>query len=153
MKEEHCVLPGHDKSFTTTNYKVTTTPEKEFKIATGQVECPEEDRKDNMGKTVRIVRKLEELEKHPMAIKAHLVLIEIIALVSCVTSSSAALQHNKGPWRACDPLSVISRSCSIAISAEWRILAPQNHAHSTFAPKAAAVQELRAVWPHLSASS
>ena len=82
MREEHCVLAGHDRTFTTGNYNLTTTPEKEFMIATGQRECPEEDRKDTKGKTVRVARRPEELVKHPLAVKAKLVLIEVIALVS-----------------------------------------------------------------------
>ena len=82
MKEEHCVLPGHDSKFTTGNYKLTTTPKKEFDIATGQIECPEEDKKNTKGETVRVARRPEELVTHPLAVKAKLVLIEITALVS-----------------------------------------------------------------------
>ena len=82
MEQEHTVLPGHDREFTTTNYNLTTRPQDEFHIATGKKRCPEKDMKDTKGKTVRVIKKPEELVKHPLAVQAGLLLIEVIALVS-----------------------------------------------------------------------
>ena len=94
MRDEQCVLPGRDRTFTTGNYDLTTTPKKELDIATGQMECPEEDRKDTKGETVRVTRRPEELVMHPLAVRAKLVRIEVIALVSraaCFQPQSAAV--------------------------------------------------------------
>ena len=73
---------GHDVPFTTGNYGITTTPEKEYRIATGVRPCPEEDTKDKEGKVVRVVKKVEDLQRLTMTIEAKLSFIEILALVS-----------------------------------------------------------------------
>ena len=94
-------------------------------IATGQTECPEEDRKDTKGKTVRVVRKPEELVNHPLAVKAKLLLIEVIALVSraaalCPSESTFHfeplwLPRPAGGWERPWPLS-LSLSPSLPLS-------------------------------------
>ena len=82
MREEHCEIYGHDEQFTSGNYGITTTPEKEYKIATGVVPCPEEETKDKEGRVVRVIKKIEDLQKLPMAIEAGRLYIEILAVVS-----------------------------------------------------------------------
>ena len=68
MREEHCEIYGHDEQFTSGNYGITTTPEKETK--------------DKEGRVVRVIKKIEDLQKLPMAIEAGLLYIEILAVVS-----------------------------------------------------------------------
>ncbi len=67
--------------FTTSNYGVTTTPEREYKISTGQLECPAKDMVDRKGRRVRVIHTLEELEKLVLSRRAKLTLNEILAVV------------------------------------------------------------------------
>jgi hypothetical protein len=86
MEKEHCELPGHNRPFKTNNYNISTTAEKEWGIVTGKIECPEADMKDTKGKTVRVIKRPEDLVRHPLAVKAKLLVFEVLALVSCAAS-------------------------------------------------------------------
>ena len=81
MLQEHCEMHGHAERFTTNNYGLTTTPEDEYRIATGQMQCPEEARKDREGKIVREVKTVAALKALPSVLRAKLVEMEIIAVV------------------------------------------------------------------------
>ena len=81
MEDEHCAMYGHDVPFTTGNYDITTTPGREYRIATGALPCPEEDTKDKEGKAVRVIKRIEDLQRLPVSIDAGLLPIEILALV------------------------------------------------------------------------
>ena len=81
MMQEHCEMHGHAEPFTTDNYGLTTTPEDEYKIATGQMACPKNAKKDKEGKIVRVVKPLEVLKTLPAAQRAKLVEMEVIAVV------------------------------------------------------------------------
>ena len=74
-------MHGHAEPFTTDNYDLTTTPEREYGIATGQAECPEEAKKDQEGKVVREVKPLAVLMALPAAQRAKLVEMEVTAVV------------------------------------------------------------------------
>ena len=74
-------MHGHAEPFTTDNYGLTTTPEDEYKIATGQKVCPEEAKKDKEGKVVREVQPLAVLKALPDTQRAGLVEMEVIAVV------------------------------------------------------------------------
>ena len=74
-------MHGHAERFTTDNYGLTTTPEDEYKIATGQMTCPEEARKDREGRVVREVKPLAVLMALPAAQRAKLVEMEVTAVV------------------------------------------------------------------------
>ncbi len=68
--------------FTTTNYKITTTPKKEYEIAVGDKECPEDDMKDReKKKVVRERRFARDLAEKPIAKDAKLILLEVITVV------------------------------------------------------------------------
>ncbi len=76
-------MAGCDMEFTTNNYEVTTTPHKEFDIATGKRECPEEDMLDKKKKNrVRVMRKIDALKTLEICNKAGLADYEILAVVS-----------------------------------------------------------------------
>ena len=74
-------MHGHAERFTTDNYGLTTTPEDEYRIATGQMKCPEEARKDREGRVVREVKPLAVLMALPAAQRAKLVEMEVTAVV------------------------------------------------------------------------
>ncbi len=78
METEHtgCEIP-----FTTSNYLVTTTPRKEFEIATGERECLAEDMLDRKKRKVRIIRKIDELKTLEICRRAGLKNYEILAVV------------------------------------------------------------------------
>jgi hypothetical protein len=72
---------GFDVEYTTSNYGLTTTPQKEYEISTGKRPCPEEDMKDKKGRRVRIIRRIEELRQLKLCRKAGLTDDEILAVV------------------------------------------------------------------------
>jgi len=72
---------GFDVKFTTCNYGLTTTPQKEYEISTGKRPCPEEDMKDKNGRRVRVVRRIEELRQLKLCRKAGLTDDEILVVV------------------------------------------------------------------------
>ena len=74
-------MQGHAERFTTDNYGLTTTPQQEYRIVTGQARCPEEARKDKTGKIVREVKPLAALKALPAVERAKLVEMEVIAVV------------------------------------------------------------------------
>jgi hypothetical protein len=71
-----------DATFTTINYGLTTTPRKEYEISTGERLCSEEDMKDQKGRHVRVIRRIEELKLLKLCQKARLTDDEILAVVS-----------------------------------------------------------------------
>jgi len=81
MAAEHCSLGGCDHEFTTGNYRITTTPQKEWFYIVGdengqRQECPESD----MGHGRRIVS-IDERMQEPKVVRAGLNRAEVIALV------------------------------------------------------------------------
>ena len=76
MELEHCEKTGHDQVFETTNYKIETTPQREYEIVTGK-EAPKESEMKNG----RRIPDLKELEKLPASIDAGLTPVEILMLV------------------------------------------------------------------------
>ena len=79
---------GFDVAFTSSNYGLTTTPQKEYEISTGMRPCPDEDMKDKKGRRVRVIRRIEELKQLKMCQKAHLTDDEILAVVCALSISS-----------------------------------------------------------------
>ena len=73
---------GCDIEFTTGNYLVTTTPRKEYNIATGKQECPEKDMLDRKKRKVRVIHKIDVLKTLEICRKAGLAEYEILAVVS-----------------------------------------------------------------------
>ena len=59
IEKEHTKMAGCDTKFTTNNYGVTTTPRKEYAVATGKQECPKEDMMDRKKRKVRRIRKID----------------------------------------------------------------------------------------------
>jgi hypothetical protein len=79
MRQEHCEKAGCNTSFTTGNYKITTTPKQEWLYIAGdetgqQVACPD------MGHSRQIVH-ISELMKLKLAIDANLTEVEMLAIV------------------------------------------------------------------------
>jgi hypothetical protein len=79
MRQEHCEKAGCDTSFTTGNYKITTTPKQEWLYIAGDetgqlLPCPD------MGHGRRIVR-ISELMQLKLAIDAKLTEVEMLAVV------------------------------------------------------------------------
>jgi hypothetical protein len=87
IHDEHCVFWGFDVQFTTSNYGLTTTPQKEYGISTGKHLCPEEDMKDKKGRRVRVIRRIEELKRLKLCRKAHLTDDEILTVVRALHST------------------------------------------------------------------
>jgi hypothetical protein len=74
---------GCDSEFTTSNYLVTTTPRKEYEIATGRRECPEGDMLDRKGVRVRVIRSIDAFSRLALCERAELKDYEILAVVRC----------------------------------------------------------------------
>jgi hypothetical protein len=94
-------MAGCDTAFTTTNYGVKTTPHKEFDIATGKQECPEEDMLDREKRKVRVIHKIDALKTLEICKKAGLKDFEILAVVSlsrCAATQQAS--HSTILWRS-----------------------------------------------------
>jgi len=80
VHDEHCQKDlGCDEEFTTDNYQIKTCPIKEYKISSGQIDCPESEMKDLKGQKVRSIRSPRELQKLPIA--ATLMVLEVLAVV------------------------------------------------------------------------
>ena len=80
MRAEHCVKGGHNYEFTTGNYKIKTTPEREWLQIVGdehgvKAAVPAEDMKHG-----RVITDISELMKRPQAVDAALEECEVIAL-------------------------------------------------------------------------
>ena len=76
MYSEHCVHPGCDFEFETSNYHIKTTAKREWSIVVYDEPLMPSEAGHN-----RIVPALEELVHLPMSTKANLCFVEIIALV------------------------------------------------------------------------
>jgi hypothetical protein len=81
IKNEHTVFVGSDLKFTTGNYNVTTTPKKEYLIATERIECPDADMLDRNGLKVRVIPSIDALKTREICTKARLEDYEILAVV------------------------------------------------------------------------
>ena len=81
MEDEHCAKTGCSDEFVTGNYNVRTNPRKEYEIATGRRACPAKDMLDKQGRTVRVVKRVEELKLLEVARRAGLTEDEILAVV------------------------------------------------------------------------
>ena len=92
MQAEHCQKAGHDHVFTTSNYKITTTPEKEWAYVVDRKECPLSDMGHN-----RRLPDIDECLKHETARAAGLVTREEVIcpimysgpMVGCRVASSS----------------------------------------------------------------
>ena len=84
MEDEHCEESlGCDVVFTTSNYGITTTPKKEYEIASKPEKCPDEDKfNEKRTEKIRDVKQVDELLKLEIASKAELKLFEVKAIVS-----------------------------------------------------------------------
>jgi hypothetical protein len=91
------VLPSCQAEFTTSNYGITTSPLKEYKIATGERPCPEQDMKDRHGRTVRTLRSVDALRTLEICIKAGLMDEEILAVV-CGRAAVDRVPHSVFFW-------------------------------------------------------
>ena len=89
IDHEHTEKAGCDTQFTSNNYGVTTTPRKEFDIATAKQECPEEDMLDRKKRKVRIIHKIDALKTLAICNKAGLKDYEILAVVSRIRCAAA----------------------------------------------------------------
>ena len=76
MRLEHCAKYGHDRPFTTTNYHITTTPEKEWAIVVGNPGAQPSDLSHG-----RRIRPLEELMQEDLVEEAELIEEEVVAVV------------------------------------------------------------------------
>jgi hypothetical protein len=80
MRAEHCVKGGHNYEFTTGNYKIKTTPEREWLQIVGdergmKAAVPAEDMQHG-----RVITDISELLKRPQAVDAGLEECEVVAL-------------------------------------------------------------------------
>ena len=80
MRAEHCVKGGHNYEFTTGNYKIKTTPEREWLQIVGdergvKAAVPAEDMQHG-----RVITDISELMKRPQAVDADLEECEVVAL-------------------------------------------------------------------------
>jgi hypothetical protein len=85
---------GFDIEFTTRNYGLKTTPQKEYEISIGVRPCPEEDMLDKNGVRVRVIRRIEELKLLKLYQKARLTDDEILALVLTLQILSFSIQKH-----------------------------------------------------------
>ena len=81
IEAEHCIFGGCDYEFETPNYKLKTTPKKEYEISTGKTPCVGRDLQDQNGKKVREIKSLEELKGLDLCRTAKLNDQEILSVV------------------------------------------------------------------------
>ena len=81
MEDGHCAMAGCDYEFCTDNYGIRTTPSKEFRISSGTMACPFEDRLDRNKTLVRTIKSIQELKHENLATKASLTEDETLAVV------------------------------------------------------------------------
>jgi hypothetical protein len=86
---EHCKKGGHDYNFETTNYKIKTTSEKEYKIVVGEETVNPADMMH-----LRRIPNLVELQGLEMSTKAGLMRIEIIMLVLYTGPMVCSIVHD-----------------------------------------------------------
>jgi hypothetical protein len=76
MKVEHCTKAGHDALITTSNYGITTTPQREWKCTVlGEAFAPED-----LGHG-RVVKSIDEHMKNVLVATAKLSREEVVAMV------------------------------------------------------------------------
>ena len=80
--------------FTTGNYGVTTTPQKEYEISSGKRECPPRDMLDRKGRVVRTIRRLQTLNNLELCTKAELKAEEILCVVRNALRASTRHQYH-----------------------------------------------------------
>ena len=95
IENEHTKLHGCDTPFTTSNYLVTTTPRKEYEIAMGLRECPEEDMLDRKKRKVRVIKRIDALKTLELCRRAGLKDYEILAVVSVSGLTDALLPMSR----------------------------------------------------------
>jgi hypothetical protein len=98
MRQEHCEKAGCNTSFTTGNYKITTTPKQEWLYIAGdetgqQIACPD------MGHGRQIVP-ISELMKLELAIDAKLTEVEMLAIVLYTGPMFQVSQQRVQVWTA-----------------------------------------------------
>jgi hypothetical protein len=81
MRQEHCERAGCDTSFTTGNYKITTTPKQEWLYIAGddtgkQVACPASQMEHG-----RRILSISEAKKLKLAVDAKLTDAELLTLI------------------------------------------------------------------------
>ncbi len=76
MEAEHCKRPGFDYVFISSNYRISSTPKREWEIVTGQQMCSPEERRGD-----RRVPNIDELLILDTAKNAGLTRPEVIAVV------------------------------------------------------------------------
>jgi hypothetical protein len=88
IRAEHCKKAGHNIPFKTSNYDLTTTPEREYDIATtgkvGGKDIPKKDLCDKNGNEVRVIRSMDDLKRLPLVIRSGLKPYEILCVVRTV---------------------------------------------------------------------
>jgi hypothetical protein len=89
VQMEHCKKGGHDYNFETTNYKIKTTSEKEYKIVVGEETVNPADMMHS-----RRIPNLVELQGLEMSTKAGLIRIEIIMLVLYTGPMVCSIVHD-----------------------------------------------------------
>jgi hypothetical protein len=82
MKDEHCVMYGHNIIFLSSNYGLQTTPRDEYNIATGQQLCTRDQMLDKHGHEVRVIRPIELLMGLDIVKNSKLGQEEVTAVVS-----------------------------------------------------------------------
>jgi hypothetical protein len=115
MKDEHCVMAGHDYHFVSDNYGVKTTPSGEYMITVGEAQCPPESLLDKKGRPARKVKKLEDLQGLKVVTDAKLDNLkepeEIISVVSSTPQPPHPIpptnllrcDHSESPLPSCPP--------------------------------------------------
>jgi hypothetical protein len=76
VRLEHCVKTGHNHRFETSNYHISTTPEREYKIVLGNQTPDLADKKHG-----REIPNLNDLQSLPSSVAAGLLKVEIIMMV------------------------------------------------------------------------
>ena len=92
MDAEHCTKPGHDYSFTTRNYHITTTPETEWNLIVNGAPIRSDDCKHG-----RVIRSLDEYMKEATVEAAGLCKEEVISVIlytGPMVSSTKLLRSN-----------------------------------------------------------
>jgi hypothetical protein len=107
MRQEHCERAGCNTQFTTGNYKITTTPRKEWLYIAGD-EAGQQEACADMDHGRRIVR-ISELMKLKLAIDAQLTEVEMLAIVLYT-----------GPMFQVSQLFVCVRACCLRIHHHFR---------------------------------
>jgi hypothetical protein len=97
IEDKHCVKVGCSDESVTGSFGVRTNPRKEYEIVTGRRACPAEDMLDKKGRTVRVVKRIEELKLLQIAQKAGLSEDEILAVVRTCCKSACAFEFLLSP--------------------------------------------------------